>query len=133
MARLLFRAISTAAICAAVLSSAPLFERAAYGADTWKFYFHQTTFFLGSARGAKMVEILNPYVEKAYAQKGSVLLGSYTYPSQVVWTARKKIGSLEDISGLKLRVSNPEQGEFLRRFHGTSITMGAPQVPAALD
>ena len=34
---------------------------------------------------------------------------------------------------MKLRVAQPEQGEFVRRFGGTSITMSAPEVPAALD
>ncbi len=76
--------------------------------------------------------MLRPYVEKAFAAKGSVMLGEYIYPVQVVW-GRKKLSSLDDIKGLKLRVASPEQGEFVRRFGGTSITMGAPEVPSALD
>ena len=46
---------------------------------------------------------------------------------------RKKLKSLDDIKGMKLRVAQPEQGEFVRRFGGTSITMSAPEVPSALD
>ena len=46
---------------------------------------------------------------------------------------KKKLESLDDIKGLKLRVAAPEQGEFVRRFGGTSITMSAPEVPSALD
>jgi TRAP-type C4-dicarboxylate transport system substrate-binding protein len=46
---------------------------------------------------------------------------------------RKKLESLDDIKGMKLRVAQPEQGEFVRRFGGTSITMSAPEVPSALD
>jgi len=76
--------------------------------------------------------ILKPYVEKAYRDKGSTLLASYTYPLQFVW-GRKKLESLDDIKGMKLRVAQPEQGEFVRRFGGTSITMSAPEVPSALD
>jgi TRAP-type C4-dicarboxylate transport system substrate-binding protein len=76
--------------------------------------------------------VLKPYLEKAFAQKGVTLLASYTYPLQFVW-GRKKIESLEDIKGLKFRVAQPEQGEFVRRFGGTSITMSAPEVPSALD
>ena len=34
---------------------------------------------------------------------------------------------------MKLRVAQPEQGEFVRRFGGTSLTMSAPEVPSALD
>jgi TRAP-type transport system periplasmic protein len=81
---------------------------------------------------AKAAAVLQPYIEKAFAAKGSTVLAAYSYPMQVVW-GRKKLESLEDIKGLKLRVAAPEQGEFVRRFGGTSITMGAPEVPSALD
>jgi TRAP-type transport system periplasmic protein len=81
---------------------------------------------------AKADAVLKPYIEKAFGQKGATVLASYTYPLQFVW-GRKKIESLDDIKGLKLRVAQPEQGEFVRRFGGTSITMSAPEVPSALD
>ncbi len=81
---------------------------------------------------AKADAVLKPYIEKAYRQKGATLLASYTYPLQFMW-GRKKLKSLADIKGLKLRVAQPEQGEFVRRFGGTSITMSAPEVPSALD
>ncbi len=81
---------------------------------------------------AKVDAVLRPYIEKTYREKGSVLLASYTYPLQFAW-GRKKITSLADIKGLKLRVAQPEQGEFVRSFGGTSITMSAPEVPSALD
>jgi TRAP-type C4-dicarboxylate transport system substrate-binding protein len=81
---------------------------------------------------AKADAVLKPYVANAYRQKGSTLLASYTYPLQFMW-GRKKLASLDDIKGMKLRVAQPEQGEFVRRFGGTSITMSAPEVPSALD
>jgi TRAP-type transport system periplasmic protein len=81
---------------------------------------------------AKADAVLKPYLEKEFGEKGSTVLASYTYPMQFIW-GRKKIESLEDIKGLKLRVAQPEQGEFVRRFGGTSITMSAPEVPSALD
>jgi TRAP-type C4-dicarboxylate transport system substrate-binding protein len=81
---------------------------------------------------AKADAVLAPYIEKSFAQKGSTVLASYTYPLQFMW-GRKKLESLEDIKGMKLRVAQPEQGEFVRRFGGTSITMSAPEVPSALD
>jgi TRAP-type transport system periplasmic protein len=81
---------------------------------------------------AKADAVLKPYIEKEYRAKGSTLLASYTYPLQFIW-GRKKIESLADIKGLKLRVAQPEQGEFVRSFGGTSITMSAPEVPSALD
>jgi TRAP-type transport system periplasmic protein len=81
---------------------------------------------------AKADAALKPYLEKSFGQKGVTLLASYTYPLQFMW-GRKKIESLADIKGLKLRVAQPEQGEFVRYFGGTSITMSAPEVPSALD
>ncbi len=80
----------------------------------------------------KAAAVLQPYIEKAFAAKGSTVLAAYSYPMQVVW-GKKKLESLVDIKGLKLRVAAPEQGEFVRRFGGTSITMSAPEVPSALD
>jgi TRAP-type transport system periplasmic protein len=76
--------------------------------------------------------VLKPYIEKSFGEKGSTVLASYTYPLQFIW-GRKKLESLDDIKGMKLRVAQPEQGEFVRRFGGTSITMSAPEVPSALD
>jgi TRAP-type transport system periplasmic protein len=81
---------------------------------------------------AKADAVLKPYIDKAFATKGVTVLASYTYPMQFIW-GRKKIEALDDIKGLKLRVAQPEQGEFVRRFGGTSITMSAPEVPSALD
>jgi TRAP-type transport system periplasmic protein len=81
---------------------------------------------------AKADVVLKPYIDKAFGQKGSTVLASYTYPMQFIW-GRKKLESLSDINGMKLRVAQPEQGEFVRRFGGTSITMSAPEVPSALD
>jgi TRAP-type C4-dicarboxylate transport system substrate-binding protein len=81
---------------------------------------------------AKADAVLSPYIDKAFEQKGSTVLASYTYPLQFIW-GRKKLESLDDIKGMKLRVAQPEQGEFVRRFGGTSITMSAPEVPSALD
>jgi TRAP-type C4-dicarboxylate transport system substrate-binding protein len=81
---------------------------------------------------AKADAVLKPYLAKAYAQKGSTLLASYTYPMQFMW-GRKKLEALDDLKGLKMRVAQPEQGEFVRRFGGTSVTMSAPEVPSALD
>ena len=81
---------------------------------------------------AKTADVLRPYLEKAFADKGIVMLGDYTYPLQVVW-GKKKLTSLDDIKGMKLRVAQPEQGEMVRRFGGTSVTISAPEVPSALD
>ena len=81
---------------------------------------------------ARADAVLKPYIEKGFAQKGTTVLASYTYPMQFIW-GRKKLEALDDIKGMKLRVAQPEQGELVRRFGGVSITMSAPEVPSALD
>jgi len=81
---------------------------------------------------AKAMAILRPHLDAAYAKRGIVVLGQYSYPFQVLW-GRKKITSLTDIKGLKMRVTSVEQGEFIRRFGGVSLTLGTPDVAAALD
>jgi TRAP-type transport system periplasmic protein len=81
---------------------------------------------------AKAMAILRPHLDAAYAKRGIVVLGQYSYPFQVLW-GRKKITSLADIKGLKMRVTSVEQGEFIRRFGGVSLTLGTPDVAAALD
>lgn len=81
---------------------------------------------------AKAMAILRPYLDRDYGKRGIVVLGQYSYPFQVLW-GRKKITSLADIKGLKLRVTSVEQGEFIRRFGGVPLTMGPPDVAAALD
>ena len=80
----------------------------------------------------KAMTILRSHLDAAYGKRGIVVLGQYSYPFQVLW-GRKKIASLADIKGLKLRVTSVEQGEFIRRFGGISLTIGAPDVAAALD
>jgi len=80
----------------------------------------------------KAMAILRPHLDTAYGKRGIVVLGQYSYPFQVIW-GRKKITSLADIKGSKLRVTSVEQGEFIRRFGGISLTIGAPDVAAALD
>jgi TRAP-type transport system periplasmic protein len=81
---------------------------------------------------AKAMDIIRPYLEASYGKRGMEVLGQYSYPFQVIW-GKKKITSLSDIKGLKLRVTSVEQGEFIRRFGGVPLTMGSPDVAAALD
>ena len=80
----------------------------------------------------KAAEIMDPYLTKAFEKKGIVVLGQYLYPFQVPFS-RKELTKLSDIKGQKLRVTSPEQGEFVKRLGGVSVTLGAPEVPSALD
>jgi TRAP-type C4-dicarboxylate transport system substrate-binding protein len=65
-------------------------------------------------------------------KKGVALLGKYVYPFQVFWS-RKKLTTLADVSGQKLRVTSPEQAEFVKALGGVPITLGTAEVAAALD
>ena len=80
----------------------------------------------------KAAAIMNPYLEKAFEKKGLLVLGQYLYPFQVAFSS-KKLTSIADIKGQKIRVTSPEQSEFIKRLGGIPVTIGAPQVPSALD
>jgi TRAP-type C4-dicarboxylate transport system substrate-binding protein len=80
----------------------------------------------------KAQAVMRPYFERAYERKGAVLLGHYYYPLQVAWS-RKPLASLADLKGQKMRVTSPEQGEFVKRMGGIALTIGAAEVPSALD
>ena len=77
-------------------------------------------------------KVIYPYLEAAYAKKGVVLLGHYHFPIQTAWS-RKPLNSLDDLRNLKMRVTSPEQGEFVRRFGGLPVTVSSSEVPSALD
>lgn len=81
---------------------------------------------------ARAGKVMLPYLEAAYAKKGVVILGYYAFPLQVAWS-RRKLTSIEDLKGMKMRTTSPEQSEFVRRFGGIPVTLGAPEVPSALD
>ena len=78
------------------------------------------------------VAIMKPYLTAAYAKKGVVFLAHYYYPIQSAWS-RKKMASLDDMRGAKMRVSSPEQGEFVRAFGGVPVTVQPSEVPSALE
>jgi TRAP-type C4-dicarboxylate transport system substrate-binding protein len=74
---------------------------------------------------------LMPDIESAYLKQGVVVLAQYVYPLQVAWST-KKLTSLEDLAGQKMRVTSPEQGEFVKKMGGTAVTIGTVEVPSAL-
>ncbi len=80
----------------------------------------------------KAAAIMEPHLQKAFERKGVIVLGQYVYPYQVAYSS-KKLTSLADIKGQKIRVTSPEQSEFVRRLGGVPVTIGAPEVPSALD
>lgn len=86
----------------------------------------------GSAEMNKVMEVMRPQFEQAYAKRGVTALGYYVYPAQVIWS-RDSIASLAHLKGRKVRVGSSVQVEFMRRFGATGVTMGSAEVAAALE
>ena len=51
---------------------------------------------------------------------------------QIAWSS-KKLTSLDDFKGQKIRATSPEQIEFLKRFGANGLTVGGSEVPSALE
>ncbi|HSH99578.1 MAG TPA: TRAP transporter substrate-binding protein DctP [Reyranella sp.] len=80
----------------------------------------------------KALAVMKPYVERAYDKKGSTVVTTYYFPMQIAWS-NKKLTSLEDFKGQKIRATSPEQIEFLKRFGANGLTVGGSEVPSALE
>jgi TRAP-type transport system periplasmic protein len=80
----------------------------------------------------KAQKVMQPYIKRAFEKQGVVVLGYYTFPFQVAWST-KKLTTLNDFKGQKMRVSSPEQAAFVERFGGAAITLGGAEVPQALQ
>ncbi|SDV47227.1 TRAP transporter substrate-binding protein DctP [Chitinasiproducens palmae] len=80
----------------------------------------------------KAWNIEEPYLQAELKRKGIVLLGKYIYPQNVIWSKRK-LTSLSDVQGQKIRVISPEQAEFVKSLGGVPVTLGPSEVAPALD
>lgn len=80
----------------------------------------------------KALAAMEPMLTEAFAQQGTVLLGGYRYPQQVIFTTFE-LDDLQDLSGHKIRVTSPEQGEFISTFGGAPITLSGSDVPTSLE
>ena len=85
-----------------------------------------------TAEFEKALAIMKPYVDKAYDKRGSTVLSTYYFPFQIAWSS-KKLTSLDDLKGQKIRATSPEQIEFLKRFGANGLTVGGSEVPSALE
>ncbi len=75
---------------------------------------------------------VKPILVKAFAQQNAIFLGSYRYPEQTIFTTFK-MDSLADLAGRKIRVTSPEQGQFVTEFGGAPITLAGTDVPTSLE
>jgi TRAP-type transport system periplasmic protein len=80
----------------------------------------------------KAWDIEAPYLRAEYAKKNIVLLGRYIFPENVIWS-KKKLTSLADMAGQKIRVISPEQSEFIKLLGGIPVTLGTSEVAAGID
>jgi TRAP-type C4-dicarboxylate transport system substrate-binding protein len=80
----------------------------------------------------KAWDIEAPYLRADYAKKDVVVLGRYIFPYNVLWS-RKKLTSLADVAGQKIRVIAPEQADFIKMLGGIPVTLGTAEVAAAID
>lgn len=71
-------------------------------------------------------------IDTGFEKLDVTVIGRYLYPVQVMF-GRVNIASLDDVRGKKMRVTSPEQGEFIKRLGGTPITIPTPEVAAALE
>lgn len=80
----------------------------------------------------KAWDVEAPYLRAEYAKKNVVLLGRYIFPENVMWSS-KKLTSLADVAGQKIRVISPEQSEFIKLLGGIPVTLGTSEVAAGID
>ena len=81
---------------------------------------------------AKAYAAMEPTLVAAFADQNVVLLGSYRYPEQTIFTTFE-MQSLADLEGHKIRVTSPEQGRFIEDFGGAPITLAGSEVPTSLE
>jgi TRAP-type C4-dicarboxylate transport system substrate-binding protein len=77
--------------------------------------------------------IIEPYVEAQYAKRDLLVLGTYYYPPLVVFSAKRKVDSLADLKGMKIRTLSPESSEWVKRVGGSPVTLSFPELAPALD
>ncbi len=71
----------------------------------------------------KAAAIMTPYLEEAFAEERCARAGAVpAHPFQVAFSS-KKLTALTDIKGQKIRVTSPEQGEFIKRLGGIPVTL----------
>jgi len=80
----------------------------------------------------KAIKVMEPYLKKGFEKQGVVYLGQYRYPQQIIFTTFK-IDSLNDLKGRKIRVTSPEQGEFIKVYGGQPVTLAGTEVPTSLE
>lgn len=78
-------------------------------------------------------EVLTEAIGEALWKKDVKLLAMWWYPAHSIWTVGRKIEKLEDIDGLKLRVTSPQQGDLIKQYGAIPVTIATAEVAPALQ
>lgn len=81
----------------------------------------------------KVMDIIEPYLNEELADFGAKYLFYYVWPAQSLWTGKTELTSVNDIKGLKIRTSNNELSELVKRWGGTPVSLTGSEVPAGLQ
>lgn len=79
-----------------------------------------------------VLPIQQSFLQAAFTKRKLTLLGYYVTPPQIIFSARK-IATIDDLRGMVIRTTTPEQTEAVLRLGGLAVSMVASDVPAALD
>lgn len=78
-------------------------------------------------------DVLEPAIEDELNRKDVKVLCMWWYPAHSIWSVKKKINSLADLKGMKLRVTSPQQGAFVKAFGAIPVTIATAEVAPALQ
>ncbi len=76
--------------------------------------------------------VVRPRVEEAFARLKVKLLGYYVWDRIHIYATRPLAG-IGDLAGRKVRQGSPESADLIRSGGGVPITIGSPEVAAALQ
>ena len=79
----------------------------------------------------KAAAIMTPYLEKAFAKRRA-RARTISVPVSDRFLEQEADCAYR-YQGTEIGVTSPEQGEFIKRLGGIPVTLGAPEVPSALD
>jgi TRAP-type transport system periplasmic protein len=88
--------------------------------------------FLSGEEFSRSMDVLRPYLEKAFTEKGVTYLCAHLYPEQSIF-ANRKVTSLKDIRGLGVRIGTAEQSPVVEAFGGIPVNLAPADVPPGLE
>jgi TRAP-type transport system periplasmic protein len=78
------------------------------------------------------LDVVWPTLEAEFERNGSILVGKYIYPRQVIWS-KGPVTVLKDLEGRSVRVATVEHAEFAKAFGAVPVTTPAAEVAQALQ